>query len=70
VSVSKQIELLVREEWSQEVERNPVSDELWSTAVDVLDLYEREVFVACLWRSDLTCHGITGLQRMLLDLVL
>ena len=70
VTVTKEIELLVWEKWSQEVERNPVSDELWSAAVDVLDLYKREVLVSSLRGSDFTCHSVTSLERMLLDLVL
>ena len=70
MSVSEKVELLLREEWCKEVERNTVADELRSTSVDELDPYEREVFVSCLWRSDLTSYGISSLESMLFDLIL
>ena len=70
MSVAKQIELFFWEKRSEEVERNPVSDEFRSTAVDELYPYEREVFVTSLRRPDLSGHGISGLECMLLDLIL
>lgn len=45
MTVSKKVELLLREKRGKEIKRNPVADVVRSTAVDVVDLYEREVFV-------------------------
>ena len=70
MTLAKKVEFLVWEKRREEIERNPVSDELWSASVDVLDSYEREVFISSLWRLDLSCNSVTGLERMLLDLIL
>ena len=70
MSVSEEIEFLFREKWCQEVERYSVAYEFWCTSVDILDTYEREIFVAGFRRLDFSCYGITGLQRMLFDLIL
>ena len=70
MSIAEQVELLFREKRSEEVERNSVSDELWSATVDELDANKREVFVTCLWRTYLTGYSISCFKRMLLDLIL
>jgi hypothetical protein len=54
----------------KKVERNSVSDELRCAAIDELDAHEREVLVTSLRWFDLTSHCVTGLERILLDLVL
>ena len=58
MTVSKKVELLLREKRGKEIKRNPVADVVRSTAVDVVDLYEREVFVPLLWRTDLTGDSV------------
>ena len=58
MTVSKKVELLLREKRGKEIKRHPVADVVRSTAVDVVDLYEREVLVTLLRRTDLTCHGV------------
>ena len=70
VTLSEEIELLIREERSQEIERNPVPDEFRRPSVDIGNLYEREVFVTLLRRPDFACHGIAVLQRIVLYLAL
>ncbi len=70
MAVSEKIELLLREERSKEVERDSVADEFRCATVDILDAHERELLVSGLRRLDFSCHCITCLQRMLLDLIL
>ena len=70
MSVTEKVELFLWEERGEEVERNTVTDEFRRTSVDVLDAYEREVLVTSLRRLDLSCHSVTGLESVLLDLVL
>ena len=70
VSVSEKIEFLLREKRSKEVERNPVSDELGTTSVDVVDLDEREILVSFSWRTDFSGYGIARLESVDFDLCL
>ena len=70
MAVSEKVELLLREERSQEVEWDSVSDELRCTSVDVVDTYEREVLVAWLRWLDFSCNSVTCLESVLLDLIL
>ena len=46
VSVTQEVEFLVREEGSEEIEGNPVADEFRGASVDVFDAHEGEVFVS------------------------
>ena len=70
MSVSKQVEFLVREEGSKEVERNTVADELRRTAVDIFDADQREILIPVARRTDLARHGVSGLEGVDLDLLL
>ena len=70
VAVAEQIELLVREEGSEEVERYAVPDIFRRTSVDAFYLYEREIFVAFLRRPYLAAHEVAGLEGVYLDLLL
>ena len=70
VAVSEEVEFLFREKRRKEVERNPVSDEFRRTSVDELDAYQREILVSGLRWLYFSCHGISGLEGVLLDLVL
>ena len=68
--MAEKIEFLVREEGSEEVERNPVADKLRSAAIHIFDAHEREVFVPFARRADLSGNGIAVLKAVLLDLLL
>ena len=70
MSVTKKIEFFFREKRSEEVKRNSVSDEFRGASVDIFDTDKRELLVSCLWRLDLSCNSVAGLQRVLLDLIL
>ena len=70
MSITKKVEFLLWEKWSQEVKWNTVTNEFRSTSIDVLDTYEREVLVTDLWWFDFTSYSVTSLESMLLDLVL
>ena len=70
MAVSEKVEFLVREEGSQEVERNTVADIVRSAPVYILDPYQGEVFVTFLRGTDLTGHSISCLQCVLFDLIL
>ena len=70
MTMSEKVEFLVREERGEEIERNAVADELRSAAVDIFDAYERELFVAFLWRTYLAGHCIACLEGVDLDLLL
>ena len=69
-TMAEEVELLRREEGSEEVERDAVADELRRAAVDVLDLHQREILVAFARRTDFTGDGVAVLQGVLLDLLL
>ena len=62
MTVSEQVELLVREEWSEEVERNPVPDKLRCASIDILYSDKREIFVSIARRSDFSRDGIAAFQ--------
>ena len=68
--MAKEVELLVGEEGSQEVERHTVADIIRSPAIDVFDPHEREILVTFFRRTDLARDRISRLQRVALDLVL
>ena len=70
VSMSEKIEFLIREKRSQEIERNPVTDEFRSTSVYEINLHEREVLVTFLRRTDFSCNGVAVLQGIVLYLAL
>ena len=65
-----QVEFLVREEGSEEVERHPVADEFDAASVDGADPHQREIFVALARRTDLAGNGIAALEGVVLDLLL
>ena len=69
VAVSQKVELLVREEWSQEVERYAVPDVLRTAAVNHLDVYEREVFVTFARRTNLSEHCVSIFQSEAFNLL-
>ena len=70
VTVTEEIELLIREKRCEEIERNPVPDELRRAAIDILDAHEREVLVTFLRRTDFSGYGVARLQRIALYLIL
>ena len=70
VPVPQQIEFLCREKGSEEVERDAVPHKFRCTAVDELDFYQREIFVAFPGRTDFTGDGVAVLEGVLLDLLL
>ena len=70
MTVAEKVELFLWEEWCKEIKRNAVSDEFRSSSIDEFDPYEREIFISCLRRPNLSCYSITGLQSVLLDLIL
>ena len=70
VAVAEKVEFLLWEKWGEEVERNTVADELRCTSIDLFYAYKREVLVTDLRRLDFSCHCVTGLERVLLDLEL
>src|SRR5574344_2936787 len=70
VAVAKKIEFLFWEQWSKEVEWNPISDEFRGSSIYEFNPYEREVLVSFFWRPDLSCYGISCLQGICLNLML
>ena len=70
VSVAEQVELLVREERGQEIERHAVPDIFGGASVHGLDVHEREVLVAFAGRAYLAGHGVAALEGVVLDLLL
>ena len=70
MAVAEKIEFLLREQRGKEIERNPVTDEFRCPSVDVFDSYEWEIFVTGLWRTYFSGYCISGLECMMLDLIL
>ena len=70
MGASGEVELLVREERGEEVERDAVADEFRLAAVHHGDLHQREVFVAFARRTDFSGDGVAVLEGVLLDLLL
>ena len=70
VSVSQEVEFLVREEGGEKIEGNAVADEFRGASVDVFDAHEGEVFVSFAWRTDFAGNGIARFQGVCFDLVL
>ena len=70
VTIAEKIELLIREEGSEEIERNPVTDEIRGASVDVLDPDEREILVTLLRRTDFSGHCVARFEGIELYLVL
>ena len=70
VSMTQKIELLGREQGSEEVEGDPVPHKFRRAAVDEFDFHQREILVSLARRTDFTRDSITVFQRILFDLLL
>ena len=68
VSVSRQTELLAREERRHEFELYAVADVFGRQPVDFVHADQREIFLALLRRTDRSVHGVAGLESEKLDL--
>ncbi|MPN58452.1 hypothetical protein SDC9_206157 [bioreactor metagenome] len=54
MAIGCDIELLVWEQWSQKIKRNPVPNELGTPSIDLFYLYQRKVFIPLFWRLNLS----------------
>ena len=68
--MTEQVELFVREEGSEEFERNPVPDEFRGASVDIFDFDEREIFVPFFRWPYLAGDRVPGLECIRLYLAL
>ena len=70
MSVSEEIEFLIREKRGEEVERYAVAYEFRCAAIDEFDTGKREVLVSFSWRPDFSGNGVSVLEAVLLYLLL
>ena len=62
MAVCKKFEFLVGEEWGKEIKRYAVPYVFRASAVYLVYLYKREVFVSLPWWPYLSKQGISGLE--------